>query len=322
MAMTRTDETDLLLPLYDGVHEAPAWLGFLGRLRQRVRADRAGLIVRAADSKDEWWSVVPPEGAGCAAERAWREQLRAGRVYPLDGGHGRIVRAEEPGGARAWLIVERAVRDFSAADGALLARLAPHLAVALRSRSVIDAAERENHAAAAALERAGARWISFAADGRVLALGAGAAAVLGARWLPGVVIGGVAGAVADCAASRIPRAIGLREAPGGTMLLVPVDGRSRSAVATTKVLGLIRTQQTGDAALGADLLMLQWGLSPSEARLAVAIAGGASLTEAASALGLTIETARNYSKRVFAKSRTRGQVDLVRAVNAGLTGLA
>lgn len=62
-----------------------------------------------------------------------------------------------------------------------------------------------------------------------------------------------------------------------------------------------------------------FGLSRSEARLAEAIAGGASLEEAARACGLTRETARTYSKRIFAKTGARGQADLVRLV---LTRLA
>ncbi|WP_109806108.1 helix-turn-helix transcriptional regulator [Sphingosinithalassobacter portus] len=71
------------------------------------------------------------------------------------------------------------------------------------------------------------------------------------------------------------------------------------------------------------LLVDMFGLLPSEARLAVALATGRSLSEAAGALGLTIETARNYSKKIYAKTGTRGQADLVRRIYAnGLAGLA
>jgi len=71
----------------------------------------------------------------------------------------------------------------------------------------------------------------------------------------------------------------------------------------------------------AGLLVDLFGLLPSEARLAAALAGGDSLAEAAVHLGLTIETARTYSKKVFAKTGTRGQTDLVHRILAnGLVG--
>ena len=42
------------------------------------------------------------------------------------------------------------------------------------------------------------------------------------------------------------------------------------------------------------------------------LARGRSIAEAGAALGLTIETARNYSKRIYAKLGLRGQAELVR----------
>lgn len=50
----------------------------------------------------------------------------------------------------------------------------------------------------------------------------------------------------------------------------------------------------------------------SEAALARALGMGATLSEAALQLGLTIETARAYSKQIFAKTGTRGQPALMR----------
>ena len=65
-----------------------------------------------------------------------------------------------------------------------------------------------------------------------------------------------------------------------------------------------------------------WALSPSEARLTAAIANGLSLVEAAEELGLTTETARNYSKRVYAKTGARGMADLVRLALTSVAVLA
>ena len=60
-------------------------------------------------------------------------------------------------------------------------------------------------------------------------------------------------------------------------------------------------------------------MSIREAALAEAISHGRSIIEAGAELQLTKETARNYSKRIYAKTGASGQADLVRLL---LTGLA
>ncbi len=65
-----------------------------------------------------------------------------------------------------------------------------------------------------------------------------------------------------------------------------------------------------------------WSLTPAEARFAAAIADGKSLDEAASALSITIETARHYSKRLYAKTGARGLPDLVRLLLTSVASLA
>jgi DNA-binding CsgD family transcriptional regulator len=57
-----------------------------------------------------------------------------------------------------------------------------------------------------------------------------------------------------------------------------------------------------------------FGLLPSEARLAWMLGQATSIADAADALGLTIETARNYSKKIYAKTGARGQAELVRII--------
>ena len=39
-----------------------------------------------------------------------------------------------------------------------------------------------------------------------------------------------------------------------------------------------------------------------------------SIADAADALGITVETARNYSKKIYAKTGAKGHADLVRIV--------
>ena len=64
----------------------------------------------------------------------------------------------------------------------------------------------------------------------------------------------------------------------------------------------------------ANALCDRYGLLPSEARLALLMAQGLSTGEAAKRLSLTKGTVRQYLKRVFRKTGTKGQADLVRLV--------
>jgi DNA-binding CsgD family transcriptional regulator len=60
------------------------------------------------------------------------------------------------------------------------------------------------------------------------------------------------------------------------------------------------------------VLQTLYGLTPSESRLAYALAARRNLSEAAHDAGLTVTTARGYLKRVFLKTGTSRQAQLVR----------
>ena len=310
MAIASADETDLLLPLHEGVHEPRPWTTFLTRLRQRLRADEARLIISAGLEERET-DIVIPGIASRRDDRSWRRGLRPGRAYVIEeeGLFGRIVRVDEPGGATAWLATRRKERDFTAADGALLARLAAHLAIALRTRRALDQGRAENMLSQEALTRAGVGWVGFDGEGRVLSMSRNAVAVLGAHWA-GSGVGSVAASLKGDAA----QAVRVRDDSSAWILLVPYRGEPETSWPRLTTIGLVATSRRGDEPARAAVLAALFGLPPSEARLASAIASGASLSEAADQLGLTIETARNYSKRLFAKTRTHGQLDLLRLI--------
>lgn len=59
-------------------------------------------------------------------------------------------------------------------------------------------------------------------------------------------------------------------------------------------------------------------LTPAEARLAARLAGAARLDEAAMALGISIHTARTHLKRIFDKTGTDRQADLIRVLCRGV----
>jgi DNA-binding CsgD family transcriptional regulator len=59
-----------------------------------------------------------------------------------------------------------------------------------------------------------------------------------------------------------------------------------------------------------DILRQAFGLTSAEADIAIGIASGRTLAEIAAARGVTTEAVRLHSKRVFAKTQTRGQAEL------------
>ena len=71
-----------------------------------------------------------------------------------------------------------------------------------------------------------------------------------------------------------------------------------------------------------DALAALHELPRREAELAVAMADGLSISQAANQMGLTIETARNYTKQLYAKLDISGQAQLVRLVQQSAAMLA
>ena len=64
-------------------------------------------------------------------------------------------------------------------------------------------------------------------------------------------------------------------------------------------------------------LRRQYGLTPAETALALAVAGGAALREYADERGVTVGTVRFQMKQVLAKTECRRQTDLVRLIGGG-----
>ncbi len=62
------------------------------------------------------------------------------------------------------------------------------------------------------------------------------------------------------------------------------------------------------------VLVRLYGLTPAEAKVAALIVRGASARQAAEALAISYNTVKSHLKRVFAKTGTNGQGDLIRLV--------
>jgi DNA-binding CsgD family transcriptional regulator len=286
-----------------------------------------------------------------------RRMLREGRPYSLhemlgpDGGSDadfyrelvvmrgvtaiRQMRVEEATGVNAWLTISRRGEDFTARDSGLLSAIAPVLRGVLRQ---YVAMERERFAAsltAEAVRRLQFGWLMLDRGGHVLDCDEQGALVLSqsgvlSRSATGRIAARPAnlereifqaiGRVVDDPQGR-PRAITLNRDPWLDMLLTPARGKFVSARATPAVIAYVH----GDSWRSTDRcdqLAELFALTPGQSRLALALSRGMTIAEAAVEFELTVESARTYSKIIYAKTGARGLPDLVRIVMRSVLAIA
>jgi len=308
MALAPTDRRELVEPLFAGLTQRPPWQSFLARLLARTAAERGAILVRGpggsgVDSRVEAFArpeLVRRAGQTLASETAL-PGLRPMRVYSLGEllelygederarrgaalnamgtAYGRAMLVPGPAGWNTWLVIEHSRHDFTVADTALLSDLGPYLATALELLLELDRLHRRAEIAEQALAALGVSQALLDRDRRV---------VIGHN-------------------------------PNGDRLLRPAPAEEALVDLPGATVALTRAAPPAGAAEAAQVLAERHGLSRREAELALALSDGAELVPAGLALGLTAETTRNYSKRIYAKTGARGQADLVRLV---LTGLA
>jgi DNA-binding CsgD family transcriptional regulator len=218
-------------------------------------------------------------------------------------------------------------RECTAADSALLSSLAPYVAIAVENLVSMDRERMAARINATGLERTGKGRMLLDAEARVLA----ADPALSHFWhehcdaalRPGERVLGLdlaaerklAATTAEMAQDRTlaARPLLLREKPHVEALLMPAESPEQQALAAPAVLALCTLPRAHSEA-GAERLSEVFDLPRREAELAMALAEGHSIAEAAEHMGLTLETARNYSKRLYAKLDVRGQAELVKVV--------
>jgi DNA-binding CsgD family transcriptional regulator len=116
-----------------------------------------------------------------------------------------------------------------------------------------------------------------------------------------------------------PRALWLRADPWLDMLLVPVRTTS---VAVPEPVAIAYLHADGWPANDCcDQLTDMFAISPTQARLTLAICRGGTVTEAASDTGITIETARSYLREIYSKTGARGLPDLLRITMSSILTL-
>ena len=337
MALGTPADARLLQALYTAATDAGRddWRDVLSQLSEHIKANRAGLIVETDGaplviSTDQNLEEHLGQSLAENDKSNWT-RLRTGRVYgqidlpaalPLPNSPLRLLRVTWQRTRSAWLFALRHGDDFRAIDSAALSAIALHLPTALELWQRHSRDRISGELAQVQASRFGLGWILFDAQGRVQALDQAAETLIedtsGLRVAPQ---GGLISSDPEVE-RRLSEAFGevgssnqsvhLFEGLDLTLTPLPFDEAYSLNHPTAVVLGIIR--QAPSTPLQADLVAQLFDIPKSEARLACALAEGASLGEAAEQLGLTIETARNYSKKIYARTGLRSQTDLVRVL--------
>lgn len=308
----------------------------------------AGLAGDAVATLDE----VIDSRAWMAGE-AYRHYFKPRLIRYILGGDLRIAARcaadSDSGGVTAACAVRlrimrpASMRDFDERDKRFCRRLLPHLrrAVELRARQARGEAERELHAAVGERLRIGV--IALDAQGRIASCNGVAAQLLAAR-------DGLAACAGRLRATHLADDGKLQKliAAGLGTATVPVQGRAlaltrsndggcggfglllrrlpRSATlalvdASLPRLALFIRDSRHEPEPAPDLVGRLFGLTPAESALALLLAGGASLDEAAARLDIRITTARAHLRAIFQKTGVSRQAMLVRLLLNSLATL-
>jgi DNA-binding CsgD family transcriptional regulator len=247
----------------------------------------------------------------------------------------RMIRVTEPGGVSGWITITRRSGDFAVEVDTLLADLAPYLRAAMRGHVALERERMSASVATEAIRRMNFGWVTLDGEGRILDTDYTGAELLAASGtltrgkdgrltardpdLRGEIVKAI-GALLGDAQSR-PRAIVLSREPWLDLLLVASAQRMGTMQAAPAIVAYVHADNWSSADR-CDQLGQLFDLAPSEARLALALSRGMSITEAAGELRLTVESARTYSKRIYAKTGARGQADLVRFIHRSVLAIA
>lgn len=342
----RIDDDGLLQSLHEGMFETPLWHDFLRKLLAKTSARSTSLIFRPTgnDGVEVLRAGEPPASAVITSFSGGKATahhiMRPGRAYAFEelldpsgeqqktvfDTNMRIIRVDEPGGLDLWLTCSGGPR-IGSATGALLTALAPHLRIALRNYAALEREKFRSAVTGEAFDRLKIGWLSLDASGRIIDTTDNVEQIF--KWgtllkrgrynrlVPAspVIDRRLTALLKDFCGNRDarPQVFNLAKDPWVDMLVTPVQRPSFSgstpAVAIVYVNGDRRSQ-----ADRCEQLVELFGLLPSEARLAWMLAQATSISEAAGMLGLSVETARNYSKKIYAKTGARGHAELVRII--------
>jgi len=116
-------------------------------------------------------------------------------------------------------------------------------------------------------------------------------------------------------------ALALRSSAGDHYVArrLPLAAAHRAVVWDTAVAALFIHRAKLEAPFPAQVIGQIYGLTPAELRVLLSIVDLGGISEVASALGIAVTTVKTHLRRIFEKTETRRQADLIRLV-AGFSG--
>ncbi|HMO75630.1 MAG TPA: hypothetical protein PKD99_12190 [Sphingopyxis sp.] len=253
-----------------------------------------------------------------------RDDFREDFLRAADFEHFLIFRVAEPGGCNIWVTVTRAAAEpaFDAADRELCAPISRALVPALACYAALLARATETQIYRRAADLLSFGVVTLDAEGRITGIdaaarrwidGAGGLVVRGDRLLASERRIDLPARVAAAVASGEAEAIHLGDADGIDLLLVPLAARADAGPRAVRLMLYLSGRRAPQRDYSAHVAAL-FGLSDTQARLAMLLANGFTLAEAAAEIGITEQTARTYSKDIYARTGTARQGELIQRI--------
>ena len=227
-----------------------------------------------------------------------------------------------------------AVRDLSAGpcteeDAALMRALIPHLARSMRMHGVLARLSAESGALLECLDRLARGFVLLDACGKVLRANRAAERIANQRDGLSLSSQGLrcnessqSAALQKMIHDAALTARGKSQSSGGTLLIsrpslrrpyIAAVSPHRSSAAGTAAVLLIDPEESPEPS--AEIAARLFGFTRSETRLALLLAQGIRLEDAAQQLSTTMNTVRTHTQRMLAKAGVRRQTDLVLLLN-------
>jgi DNA-binding CsgD family transcriptional regulator len=262
-----------------------------------------------------------------------------GRKFGIRGGLSAVIRADKEVLALLNASERPHGRIFGPEERALVRHLLPHLQRALAIHQRISRVEDTALALEAAMDRLPIGLVLVDGSARALLVNTRAQRALAERdglaLRGGRLVARTGGATLQSAISRaIAIARGELHNPP-VACVIPRAGGRRSLQVLVAPIRTISAEHPVEAACAAvfiedperapaippSILRTFYGLTPAEARFAALLLTGCSVQDASRALAITLNTARTHLKRIFDKTDTSRQADLIRLLAGGVAQL-
>jgi DNA-binding CsgD family transcriptional regulator len=263
-----------------------------------------------------------------------------GRISGLTSGFTAVIRAEASGIATLNASQRRTGRQFNDEDLRLLHRLLPHLQRSFQVHERLSALSAAGRAAEDVIDRLPFGVALFDAAGRAVLVNHVAQQILDTRdglslrdrtlvtasvsqttELRALVAGAIAASRGDPLGSGGAMAIGRPSLKRPLQLLVtPLRGVGAALMVSsaTPYVAVFISDPEQHPLTDEAILRRFFGLTPAETRLSLQLLQQKSVEEAAEILEISMNTARTYMKKLFEKTGTRRQAELIQLLGGGV----